>query len=60
VPKVQYTRRAELDFDEIAACTLEKWGAEQLVRYLDMLQGCCERLADELARAGSAFCVGPM
>lgn len=47
MPKVQYTRRAELDFDEIAAYTLENWGAEQLVRYLDLLQGCCELLADD-------------
>lgn len=33
--------------DEIGAYTLENWGADQLIRYLDALESCCARLAHD-------------
>jgi toxin ParE1/3/4 len=36
---------AEADLIDIAAYTLDTWGPEQTVRYVDALEACCRRLA---------------
>ena len=41
-----FSRRAEADLLEIGAYTLQNWGADQTVRYIDQLEMCCQRLAD--------------
>ena len=43
---IQYSRRAEADLVAIGAYTLQQWGVEQTIRYLDQLETCCERLAE--------------
>jgi toxin ParE1/3/4 len=43
---VRYTLGAELDLAEIAAYTVQKWGAVQCAVYLRDLRDCCQRLAD--------------
>jgi toxin ParE1/3/4 len=47
------TRRAEEDLLEIGEYTRRTWGIEQCARYLDQLEHCCQRLADnpKLGRA---------
>jgi toxin ParE1/3/4 len=40
------SRRAEDDLLEIGAYTLQNWGADQTIRYIDQLETCCQRLAD--------------
>lgn len=40
------SRRAEQDFLEIGAFTLERWGADQANRYLAQLESCCRQIAD--------------
>jgi toxin ParE1/3/4 len=40
------TRRAEADLFDIADYTRQTWGDEQCARYLDLLEACCQRLAD--------------
>jgi len=47
------SRLAEADLLDIATYTLETWGQDQAVRYVDDLEACCRRLADnpELGRA---------
>ena len=44
---MRYTRRAEADLDGIGAYTLDRWGIEQCIRYLDALERACERLAQD-------------
>ncbi|HEX3681172.1 MAG TPA: type II toxin-antitoxin system RelE/ParE family toxin [Bryobacteraceae bacterium] len=39
------SRRAEADLIEISAYTLQTWGADQTIRYIDELETCCHRLA---------------
>ena len=46
---LSFSRRAEADLFEIGAYTLQTWGADQTVRYLDQLENCCQRLADNPA-----------
>lgn len=53
------TRRAEDDLAEIGAYTLRTWGAEQCARYLDQLEGCCERLAEDPRRGRACDEVRP-
>lgn len=43
---VRFSQRAEADLLEIAGYTLRTWGEDQAVRYLDGLEACCERLAE--------------
>ena len=42
---LRFSRRAELDLMEIARYTLERWGEDQAVRYIDALEVCCWQLA---------------
>ena len=46
-------RLAEANLLDIANYTLRTWGHDQAVRYVDDLEACCRRLADnpELGRA---------
>lgn len=46
------SRRAERDLLSIGEYTLRTWGEAQTARYIDELENCCERLADnaELGR----------
>jgi toxin ParE1/3/4 len=46
VAAFRFSRRGEADLLEIAAYTLRGWGEEQAMQYLDALEACCERLAD--------------
>ncbi len=47
------SRLAEADLMDIANYTLRTWGQDQAIRYVDDLEVCCQRLADnpELGRA---------
>src|SRR5271157_3790288 len=47
------SRLAEADLLDIASYTLETWGHDQAVRYVDDLEACCRKLADnpEMGRA---------
>ncbi|MBM4264852.1 MAG: type II toxin-antitoxin system RelE/ParE family toxin [Deltaproteobacteria bacterium] len=40
------SNRAERDLLDIANHTLGTWGEEQTLRYIDELEQCCQRLAD--------------
>ncbi|MEZ5404567.1 MAG: type II toxin-antitoxin system RelE/ParE family toxin [Bryobacteraceae bacterium] len=42
---VRYSVRAESDLTAIADYTLERWGEDQVGRYLDGLEACCSKLA---------------
>jgi toxin ParE1/3/4 len=39
------SRRAEADLLEIARYTLQRWGEDQTIRYIDDLEACCLQLA---------------
>jgi toxin ParE1/3/4 len=41
-----FSRRAEADLLGIGRYTLRTWGKAQTVRYLDDLEACCQKLAD--------------
>ncbi len=49
---VRFSLRAEADLGGIARYTLERWGEDQTIRYIDDLEACCKQLADapELGR----------
>jgi|SRR5271165_1152523 len=51
--RFRLSRLAEADLLDIATYTLETWGQDQAVRYVDDLEACCGKLADnpELGRA---------
>jgi toxin ParE1/3/4 len=40
------SRQAEADLMDIAAYTLEAWGADRAIRYIDDFERTCERLAE--------------
>lgn len=40
------TRRAEEDLFEIGEYTVRTWGIVQCARYIDGLEACCQKLAD--------------
>jgi toxin ParE1/3/4 len=45
VPDFRLSCRAEVDLMEIARYTLQRWGEDQTIRYLDGLEACCQQLA---------------
>jgi len=49
VALARFSRRAEADLLAIGTYTFQTWGEEQAVRYLDSLEACCRRLADNPA-----------
>ena len=40
------SRLADADLVDIGAYTLRTWGKDQTLRYIDDLEACCQRLAD--------------
>lgn len=44
--QVRYSRLAEADLTRIAVYTRDRFGKEQAVRYIDDLESCCLRLAE--------------
>ena len=47
--KFRFSRRAEADLLSIADYTLREWGKAQAARYIDELEVCCQKLADNPA-----------
>jgi len=52
VATFRLSRLAEADLLDIGTYTLRTWGEDQAIRYLNDLESCCQRLADnpELGR----------
>jgi toxin ParE1/3/4 len=46
VATFRLSRLAEADLTDIGAYTLQTWGADQALRYIDGLETCCRQLAD--------------
>jgi toxin ParE1/3/4 len=40
------SRLAEIELTDIATYSLETWGIDQATRYIDALEACCQRLAN--------------
>jgi toxin ParE1/3/4 len=40
------SRLAEADLMDIGTYSLNKWGKERAIRYIDALEACCRQLAD--------------
>jgi toxin ParE1/3/4 len=59
VAAFHFSRRAEDDLLEIGSCTLQTWGIDQAIRYIDQLEACCRRLADNPASGRSCDDVRP-
>ncbi|MFO0658263.1 MAG: type II toxin-antitoxin system RelE/ParE family toxin [Polyangiaceae bacterium] len=53
------TRRAEIDLFELAEFTLKTWGQAQCERYLDQLESCLHRVADNPSLGQSREWVRP-
>jgi toxin ParE1/3/4 len=53
LPQFRLSRRAEADLISISRYTLQTWGEDQAIRYVDELEKCCQNLAHhpELGRA---------
>ena len=49
MPLFRFSRRAEADLLAIVAYTFRTWGKDQVVRYIDGLEACCQMLADNPA-----------
>jgi toxin ParE1/3/4 len=51
--KFRLSRLAEADLRDIGAYSLDKWGEDQTIRYIDALEACCRQRGDnpELGRA---------
>lgn len=52
------SRLAEADLMDISAYTLQAWGLDQTIRYIDGLETCCQHLADNPGQAASAIISG--
>ena len=46
VATFRLSRLAEADLMDIGAYTLDTWGEDQTIRYIDGLEACCQQLAD--------------
>lgn len=53
------SRRADADLLGIGTYTLRTWGRAQAIRYLDELEACCQRLADNPATGRACDHVRP-
>lgn len=53
MPAFRFSRKAESDLLDIARYTLDRWGEDRAIRYLNDLESCCEQLAGnpDLGRA---------
>jgi toxin ParE1/3/4 len=45
VAALRFSKRAESDLSEIGLYTLQTWGENQAIRYIDDLETCCRKLA---------------
>jgi toxin ParE1/3/4 len=45
VKRFTYSSRAKSDLISIAEYTLREWGESQATKYIDQLEDCCQRLA---------------
>jgi toxin ParE1/3/4 len=54
VASFRFSRLAEADLLSISAYTLRTWREAQTIRYIDALEACCQRLADN--PAAGRFC----
>jgi toxin ParE1/3/4 len=59
VAQFRFSRRAGADLLDIAAYTLETWGAKQAIRYIGDLEGLCRRLAGNPALGRRCDAVRP-
>ena len=50
---IQISRHAEADLLEIGSYTLQTWGVDQAILYIDQLEACCQRLANNPASGRS-------
>ena len=50
---IQFSRRAEADLLEIGSYTLQTWGVDQAILYIDQREACCQRLANNPASGRS-------
>lgn len=55
----RFTELAKADLDDIAAFSLERWGLEQALSYLDGLEQVCAMLADNPNLGPSAAEIEP-
>lgn len=55
----RFSRQAEVDLENIARYTLQKWGELQAARYMDRLEACCERLASRATLGRRCDCIRP-
>jgi toxin ParE1/3/4 len=46
VASVRYSVLAGRDLTSIAEYTWNRWGVDQVLRYLDGLEGCCQQVAE--------------
>jgi toxin ParE1/3/4 len=53
VAAFHFSRRAEADLLEIGSYTVQTWGVDQAIRYIDQLEACCQRLASNPASGRS-------
>ena len=53
------SRLAEADLLSICAYNLRTWGEAQTIHYIDALEACCQRLADNPGSGRSCGYVGP-
>ncbi len=44
--RVRFSRRTEADLLSMSDHTLDAWGEDQALRYVDALEACCRMLAD--------------
>lgn len=42
--KFRLSRLAEADLMDIGTYSLDKWGEDQTIRYIDALEACCQQL----------------
>jgi toxin ParE1/3/4 len=59
VVSFHFSRRAEADLLEIGSYTLQAWGVDQAILYIDQLEACCQMLADNPASGRSCDEVRP-
>jgi|SRR5450755_2219898 len=57
--KYRLSRLAESDLLDIATYTLRTWGQDQAIRYVDGLEACCRKLADNPALGRACDYVRP-
>jgi toxin ParE1/3/4 len=57
--KYSLSRLAEADLMDIGTYSLDKWGEDQTIRYIDALEACCRHLADNPQRGRACDQIRP-